>query len=111
MITVLFSMTLRPEAEEDFKRVSEMLTRTTQAEDDGCVVYVFLRQVDSPLEHVLFEQWRDQESLDAHVARLRSLLGPAASDDSYPVTHFRRRLPKAFLDLFSEAAVRRYEVV
>lgn len=111
MITVLFAMTLKPESEADFKRVSEELTRTTLAEDDGCVSYIFLRQSDSPLEHVLFEQWRDQDSLNAHVARLRNVMGPADSDESYPITHFRRRLPKAFLDLFSETAAKRYDVI
>jgi quinol monooxygenase YgiN len=110
MITVIFSMTVKPEATAEFARVVEMLTRTTHAEDDGCIAYTFLRQTDDPLQHVLYEQWRDQDALNAHVQRLRDVLGPADADESYPVTHFRRRLPKAFLDLFSATDAKRYEV-
>jgi quinol monooxygenase YgiN len=111
MITVRFSMTVRPDAEAQSRTVASDLTRTSRAEDDGCIAYTFLQQADSPLQYVLFEQWRDQDALNAHVARLRDVMGPADTDEALPATHFRRRLPKAFLDLFEHADVKRYEPV
>jgi hypothetical protein len=39
------------------------------------------------------------------------MMGPADTDDAYPITHHRRRLPKAFLDLFEATDVKRYEPV
>jgi quinol monooxygenase YgiN len=111
MISIIFSVTVRPEAEDEFRRIVELLTQTTHAEDTGCEAYTFLRQSDNSLRHVLFEQWTDQDSLNAHIARLQQIIGPADTDEAYPESHFRRRLPKAFLDLFSETQVQRYEVV
>src|SRR5689334_16266869 len=111
MITVLFSMRLKSEAQHEFQQVVELLTQTTRAEDIGCVAYTFLRQTDDALSHVLFEQWRDQDSLNAHVARLQLLLGPPDTDESYPDTHYKRRLPRSFLELFNETQVQRYEVL
>src|SRR5216683_3192280 len=47
------------------------LTRTTRAEDEGCVAYVFYRRPDNPSEAVLYEQWRDAEAR-APAARVRA---------------------------------------
>ena len=111
MITVLFSMTVRPDKEDEFREMVERLTTTTRAEDAGCLAYDFYRQAGSPNEALLFEQWSDQDALDAHIARLQKTFGPPDDDEGYPITHFRRRLPRAFLDLLEKADVKRYEPV
>lgn len=111
MLTILFSVTVKPGHEAEFGSIAERMTKTTNAEDEGCISYTFYRQTDSPLKVILFEQWSDQESLSAHVARLRDMLGPPDEDEALPATHIRRRLPKAFMDLFEDASVTRYEPV
>ena len=111
MITVLFSMTVKAGREEAWGVLLGELHRSTHAEDEGCVSYVFYRRADDPREYVLHEQWRDAAALDQHVARLQRLLGPPPDDAAYPPTHHRRRLPAAFLDLFEWTEAVRYDVV
>lgn len=108
MITILFSMTVKAEREADFRKTVEWLTRTTHAEDEGCLAYVFYRQVDHPRECVLYEQWRDAEALGAHVRRLQEHLGPPSDDEPFPPTHHRRRLPASFLELLERTDAVRY---
>ena len=109
MITVVFSMTVKPDKGDEFREMVERLTTTTRAEDRGCLAYVFYREAGSADEALLFEQWSDQDALNAHIARLQETFGPPDDDDAYPITHFRRRLPRAFLDLLEKADVKRYE--
>jgi quinol monooxygenase YgiN len=109
MITVLFRMRLKPGQEEAFRRVAADLTASTRAEDEGCLAYAFHRRVDDPQEAVLYEQWRDADALRAHVDRLQRVYGPPDESEPYPPAHHRRRLPKAFLDLFEETDAVRYE--
>ena len=87
------------------------LTASTRAEDDGCITYEYYRQSDNPREFILFEQWRDADTLAAHIARLQRTLGPPDDQEPYPATHHRRRLPKAFLAPFEKTDVARYDVV
>jgi len=61
------------------------------AEDEGCVAYVFYRRTDNPSEAMLYEQWRDAEALNAHVARLQRVFGLPDEEEPYPPTHHRRR--------------------
>jgi quinol monooxygenase YgiN len=109
MLTIFFSMTVRPERQAEFREIAERLTRTSHAEDAGCIAYTFYRRIDDPLLVTLFEQWRDSEALSAHIARLLEVFGPPDTDESLPPAHPRRRLPKAFMDLFEETAVARFE--
>lgn len=90
MISIFFHVTVKVGKETEFHDLAVRLTDVTRAEDDGCLTYVYLRQRDNPNEYVLNEQWRDEEALDAHIAHLQALLGPAAPGE---------RLPAAFLDL------------
>jgi quinol monooxygenase YgiN len=110
MITVLFQVTVLPEREAEFRSMVREMTESSRA-DDGCIDYIFYSRIGQPGEFVLYERWRDQESLNAHVARLRVEYGPADDDPSLPETHFRRRLPRSFMDLFSSAEAARYEAV
>jgi hypothetical protein len=57
-------------------------------------------------ESWLFEQWRDQAVLDAHLARLRRVYGPADEQAAEPP---RRRVPKAVLAPFEQVEAVRYE--
>ncbi len=110
MITVLFHVKVKPSREAEFNAIAAELTASSRR-DDGCIEYVFHRRIGSPQEVVLYEQWRDQEALTAHVGRLVRELGPPDDDPNLPETDVRRRLPKAFMDLFDAAEVIRYEPV
>jgi quinol monooxygenase YgiN len=111
MITVLFYMTIKPGREAEASKVAAEATATTKAEDRGCINYAFLRRSDNPRELVLYEQWHDQDALNAHVARLQRVYGPPNDQEPYSPAHHRRRLPKAFLDLFDKTDAVRYEVL
>jgi len=94
MLTLLYYATVKEgneqKAQEPFARVAA----TTPVEDDGCIAYVVYQQQDDPMEYVLFEQWRDQAALDAHIAHLQAVFGPPPSDEIVPAT---------ILDLFAKA--------
>jgi hypothetical protein len=76
------------------------LRRSTLAQDAGCLAYTYYRQVDSPRQYVLFEQWADVGALASHLARLQHEYGEP------PVG---QRLPAAILDFFERADATRYE--
>ena len=112
MITIMFHLTMKLGREEECTRVIREATKTTTVNDDGCVTYTYLRRADKPRELVLFEQWADAYALNAHLARLQRVYGPPDDNEPHPPTHHRRRLPKAFLDLFERTTEAvRYEVV
>jgi hypothetical protein len=108
MITVLFSVQIKDGSLPEFQRVAAEMTRTSRA-DDGCIAYTFYRQADDEHSYVLFEQWREQPALTAHLQRLLSDMGPPDTDPGLPEAHVRRRLPMAFMDLLEAWQVRRYE--
>jgi quinol monooxygenase YgiN len=110
MITVFFHVKVKPSREAEFNAIAPRLTASSR-QDDGCIEYVFHRRIGSPQEVVLYEQWRDQEALTAHIGRLVTEMGPPDDDPGLPETHVRRRLPKAFVDLFESAEPIRYEPV
>ena len=101
-VTILFSITVKEGREQEANDVIQRLTQSSRAEDDGCLTYVFLQQQNSPREYVLYEQWRDSAALNAHLARLRKVFGPAREGGS---------IPAAILDLFETSRVVRYRVV
>lgn len=102
MITILFRMTVKAERDAEWRALAAQLTRSTRSEDAGCVNYVYHRQIDNPREYVLYEQWRDEEALTAHLARLVGQLGPPPAGG---------RLPARFLDHFEQTQAVRYETV
>lgn len=110
MITVLFHVVVNPSREAEFNSVAADLTASSR-QDDGCIDYVFHRRIGSSREVVLYEQWRDQDALSAHVGRLITEMGPPDDDPNLSETDVRRRLPKAFMDLFESAEAIRYEPV
>ncbi len=101
-VTLLFFATVKDDRAQEFARVAERLTKTSRAEDEGCIAYVFLQQQDDPREYVLYEQWRDRAALDGHLARLRQIFGPSSSG---------RGLPSALLAFFESTRTVRYRPV
>jgi quinol monooxygenase YgiN len=111
MITVLFYTTIKAGREAEAARVAVETTKSTRAEDRGCISYTFLRRSDNPREFVLNEQWQDQDALNAHIARLQRVFGPPNDQEPHPPAHHRRRLPKALLDLFEKTDAVRYDAL
>ena len=109
MITIVFYMTAKAGREDDFAEQARDLMATTRAEDEGCIMYAIYRQTDNARQFVLFEQWRGPDALNAHIARLQRVFGAPDDHEPYPATHHRRRLPKAFLDLFEKTDAVRYD--
>src|SRR5262245_21098639 len=65
-VRVVLRLRARPETIEKLKPVLFDLA-TASAKEDGCHSYkVFQNQAD-PLDFVLYETWRDQKSVDAHL--------------------------------------------
>ena len=102
MISILFHITVKAGKEKEFYDLAVRLTNVTRTEDDGCLTYVYLQQIDNASEYVLNEQWRDQDSLDAHLEHLQQLLGPSKPGE---------RLPAAFLDLCEQTRSVFYDVL
>ena len=65
MITSTARDYIKPECvEEYYKLIFELIDRTR--EEKGNISYTLYADEDNPGEHVLIEEWEDQESLDAH---------------------------------------------
>ena len=109
MLTILFHMSVKAGHEAEAAKLATDLMASTRAEDDGCLNYTFYRRSDEPRELVLFEQWRDADALNAHIARLQRIFGPPDEHEPYPPTHHRRRLPKTFLAVFDRTEAVRYD--
>jgi hypothetical protein len=88
--------------EQEFTEMAIRLTKITRAEDEGCLAYIFHQQQGNPREYLLYEQWQDGESLAAHLAHLREILGPADEGE---------QLPKALLDFCEDTRSVFYDVV
>ena len=75
MITNIVYLTVKPGRIDDFRKIATQVVTTTHAEDAGCISYVCYQQQDNPHEFVVYEQWQDQASGDAHAARLDRAIG------------------------------------
>ncbi len=102
MITVLFYATIKEGHVQAFHDLAVRLTAMTRAEDEGCLTYVFHQRQDNPREFLLYEQWRDEAALDAHVAHGLAVFGPPGPNG---------RLPLALSELCDNFHTVRYEVV
>ena len=102
MITILFHMTVKPGKEQEARDLALRLTTITRAEDEGCLAYVFHQEQGNPREFVLYEQWRDQAALDAHLAHLVRLLGPPQPGG---------RLPGTLVALCEKTRAARYDLL
>ena len=96
----LVLMTVKAERLDDWVPVLRHVYQSTIEEDEGCIAYEFYRQANNPHQYVLFEQWRDEEALDAHMVRLQNVYGPPAPGG---------QLPAALLAYFEQIHGTRYE--
>jgi len=74
VITVLFYCTGKPGAESQLKELLTKMQRVSR-DEDRAVTYTFMQEKDDPARWALFEQWRDQEHLGAHVASMKKHFG------------------------------------
>ena len=102
MLNILVSVTVKAGRVDEFREFAARLAKTTNEEDDGCITYEFLQELDDPREFVIYEQWRDQPSLDAHAVHLRAMFGQPAPG---------ARLPAALGDFFEKMTSARYEAI
>lgn len=77
-VTVLLFMTAKAGREDECRELTAKLAESTRAEDEGCINYVFHQRADNAREFVLYERWRDQAAIGAHLARLQAVYGPPA---------------------------------
>ena len=84
MITIVFRMVIKKGKEEEFKNLTKELTKSAYKDSERCVQYMFHQSVDDPKEFILYEKWRDQKALDAHINRLITLLGPREKNSILP---------------------------
>jgi quinol monooxygenase YgiN len=75
MLTILFEVTVNEGLEEEFADLAKEMMRSTHALDEGCITFVWHRQPDDPRKFVLYEQWRDEPAVNAHLARLIGEIG------------------------------------
>lgn len=71
MVIVGGAFEVEPDQREDFLAGRCEMMRQSRAEP-GCLEYTFSADPLVPGRIVLFERWVDQQSLDAHLAGLRS---------------------------------------
>lgn len=101
MYTVLFYVTSKPGQEEAMRALTVEMMRVSR-EEDGAVSYTFHRQKDEPREWMLYEQWRDRDHLETHLANMKRHFGepPAGA-----------RLPARLQALTESYRVTWYEMV
>jgi quinol monooxygenase YgiN len=75
VITVLFYMTVNEGRDNEFAELAKEMMRSTRSRDAGCITYAIHREIDAPRKFVLYEQWRDEDAINAHLARLMSEIG------------------------------------
>jgi quinol monooxygenase YgiN len=78
-LTLVATLTVKPEAVEDFIKTINDLVAPTLSEE-GCIDYEFHRSNQDLNEFVLIEHWRSQRDLDAHFAQPYT----AAALDRFP---------------------------
>ncbi len=75
MLTIIFDVTVKDGLEEEFAELAKQMMRSTRALDEGCITFVWHRQPDDPRKFTLYEQWRDEAAVNAHLARLLAEIG------------------------------------
>jgi quinol monooxygenase YgiN len=67
MIVLIVHMTVKPDTEEECKRLLRDMAKETHKEP-GCLQYVVHQSTENPQNFAFYEQYADQEALDAHRA-------------------------------------------
>ena len=100
MFTIVVQITIKEGKEAEFREVATKISKATNEEDKGCITYHYLQNSENPREFVVYEQWEDAASLDAHVDHLQAMFGAPAPG---------QRLPAAIGDYFESINSGRYE--
>ncbi|WP_063338198.1 MULTISPECIES: putative quinol monooxygenase [unclassified Marinomonas] len=82
MLTVMLHAKVKEQKLEEFLEMIRLLTEKTTKK--GCASYIFNQNRDIPTDFVLYEQWENQEALDAHISELFEILGPARPGEPIP---------------------------
>ena len=77
-------MTARKGKEDELRELAVSLTGSTHADDEGCIYYDFHQRLDNPREFIIYERWRDQSALEAHLDRLNKIYGAPAPGELFP---------------------------
>jgi len=67
MIVLIVHMTVKPDMEEDCKRLCREMTEETRKEP-GCLQYVVHQSTEDPSNFAFYEQYADEAALEAHRA-------------------------------------------
>jgi quinol monooxygenase YgiN len=67
MVALIVLMTVKPDTEEDCKRLCREMADETRKEP-GCLQYVVHQSKENPLNFAFYEQYVDEAALDAHSA-------------------------------------------
>ena len=100
MFTIVVHLTIKEGKEAEFREVATRISKATNEEDKGCITYHYLQNTDDPRKFVVYEQWEDDASLDAHVDHLQAMFGAPLPGD---------RLPAAIGEYFESNIGGRYE--
>src|SRR5690349_8765 len=92
MISIMCLATVKPQRMAEWPAVLHALVTTTHTEDEGCLRYDWYGPVPHPGDgpntnsraYLLHEQWRDDEALTKHAARLQREFGPPAPGGALP---------------------------
>jgi quinol monooxygenase YgiN len=65
MVVLIVHMTMKPDTEEDCKRLCREMTEETRKEP-GCVQYIAHQSTENPRNFAFYEQYVDEAALEAH---------------------------------------------
>ncbi len=82
-VNILFRVKVKEGREEEFYHLAGDLMKSSR-EEDGCVTFTYHQNVDNTKDFFLYEQWRDQDALKAHIKHLQELLGPPDEGKLFP---------------------------
>lgn len=102
MLTIVVRLRIKPGMDDEYAELAKRVTRTTHAEDKGCIAYAYFRDVDDPRDFVVYEQWESEDALEAHVAQLHRNYGPPEPGG---------RVPASIERFFESNETRFYDVV
>jgi quinol monooxygenase YgiN len=99
MIIIAGHLVTKPELVDDFIAALNLLVDDTRRED-GCLDYNFAIQDRAAGEVLVYERWRDQQALDAHLAvpQVGALLGGWADKIEIRVTKFDASNARGFTE-------------
>ena len=101
-ITILVRVKVKAGKEEEFYALAAEAVKSTRAKDDGCITYIYHQHAEDARDFFLYEQWRDQEALQAHLNRLIQEYGPAREGEL---------VPAAIRDLWDTVQIDLYNVI